>query len=472
MNVLNFRNQSAKSNISRMNRSGREFANTQFCLFAAHKKNDLIAFLARDVASISSFVPKAILTIVTALTLLANLAGCGRKTEAPTEAQPVITSDSIAFPAGSPSLKNILTTKVEASRDRELNIPGRLVWDEDRTVRVFTPFAGRVSKVIANVGDRVVQGQALAELQSPDFAIAQTDARKAATMLTLANQSLSRVKELVANGIAAGKDLHQAQFDFANAEAEANRAYARLKLYGNTQAVDQRFRLASPVAGTVVERNLNPGQELRPDQPTAPQFVVTDPGKLWVQLDATEADLKFLKPGTPLHVYSNQYPDEIFTGELKQIADFIDPVSRTLKLRGALPNLDRRLKAEMFVNARVPVPRSEFPTVPDKAVFLDGKRRFVFLKIGAEKYTRKEVNIILDTTSTANAQNGLRVTSGVKEGDEVVVSGNLFMQQMLSAAAAASPIPTTTNAKASSEPSMPIAGGTSAGTNASTSRTP
>ena len=100
-------------------------------------------------------------------------------------------------------------------------------------------------------------------------------------------------------------------------EAEANRAQARLKLYGNSQNVDQRFNLVSPVAGTIVERNLNPGQELRPDQPAAPQFVVTDPTRLWAQLDAAETDLKLLKPGTAIVVTSNQYPDDSFAGELK-----------------------------------------------------------------------------------------------------------------------------------------------------------
>ena len=411
---------------------------------------------------VNTFADNKIIGLMALVVLSVALSGCEHKTDAPTEAQPSITGETIIFPAGSPSLKNIITAKVETSRDRELNIPGRLVWDEDRTVRVFTPFAGRVSKVIANVGDRVVQGQVLAELQSPDFAIAQTDARKAATMLTLAGQSLSRVKELATNGIAAGKDLHQAQSDYANAEAEANRADARLKLYGNTQTVDQRFRLVSPITGTVVERNLNPGQELRPDQPTAPQFVVTDPAKLWVQLDAVEADLKFLKPGTALRVFSNQYPDDVFVGTLKQIADFIDPVSRTLKLRGTLPNTDRRLKAEMYVNARIAIPKSEFPTVPDKAVFLDGTRRFVFVKMGAEKYVRHGVNVILDTTSSATAQNRLRVASGVKEGDEVVVSGNLFMQQMIS----------TSSAATSATATNPAGKGSNAAGSGSASRTP
>jgi membrane fusion protein, heavy metal efflux system len=371
-------------------------------------------------------------SIFASLYLLA--AGCGHKAEAPEEAKPVVVGDIITFPASSPALKNIQTAKVLAPQGRELIIPGRLVWDEDRTVRVFTPFAGRVSKLTANVGDKVLQGQVLAELQSPDFAVAQADSRKAQSMLTLSKQALNRVKELAANGVAAGKDLQQSEADFANATAEANRALARLKLYGNSQNVDQRFNLVSPVAGVVVERNLNPGQELRPDQPGAPQFVITDPSHLWVQLDAAEADLKRLKPGAALVISSNQYPDDSFAGEIKQIADYIDPTSRTLKIRGLVPNSDRRLKAEMFVNARIALAKNEFPTVPEKAVFLEGIRHFVFVKTGSEKFTRRGIRVAMDSINAIAAQNGLKVLSGLQEGDEVVVSGNLFMQQMIASA--------------------------------------
>lgn len=369
-----------------------------------------------------------LVAILLAGALAAGLSACEHKAEVATDEAPKVSGETITFAASSPALKNIVTAKVEAPHDRQLNVPGRLVWDEDRTVRVFTPFAGRVSRVVANVGDRVAVGQVLAELQSPDFAVAQSDARKAQATLGVTKAALARVKELAANGIAAGKDLLQAEADYSNAEAEANRAQARLRLYGNRQDVDQRFLLVSPIAGTVVERNINPGQELRPDQPGAPQFVVTDPGKLWVQLDAAETDLSFLKPGTPILVMSGQYPDDTFAGELKQIADYIDPVSRTLKLRGSVANADRRLKAEMFVTARIAMPKSDYPAVPEKAVFLDGIRRFVFVKTSPEQFVRRGVKVGAEGGGLVPAM------SGLKEGEEVVTSGNLFLQQMVAAA--------------------------------------
>ena len=77
---------------------------------------------------------------------------------------------------------------------------------------------------------------------------------------------------------------------------------------------DGSYVLRSPLPGIVVERNLNPGQEFRPDQSGAPLFVVTDPSSLWIQIDAGEADLAKLKKGEGLLIESKQYPGERFQG--------------------------------------------------------------------------------------------------------------------------------------------------------------
>lgn len=344
----------------------------------------------------------------------------------------MVNGTTITFPPSSVQLKNIQTVKVGAPHDYTLQVPGRLTWDEDRTVRVFTPFAGRVARILVDVGQHVSAGQPLAELTSADFGQAQSDARKAEADLAIKASQLNRVRELAAAGVVAAKDLQQAEADHKSADAEFRRASGRVSLFGGNgnagAGVDQRFVLKSPLAGVVVERNINPGQELRPDQAGSPQFVVTDPTRLWTQLDASEADLKSVKVGTSLVITSGQYPDDTFAGELKQVADFVDPVSRTLKLRGVVPNADRRLKAEMFVSARIVVPKGDHPVVAEKAIFLDGLRRFAFVKTAAGTFVRRGVRV---GTSMGDV---VPVTAGLKEGDEVVVNGALYLQQMLAQA--------------------------------------
>src|SRR5205085_7907166 len=117
------------------------------------------------------------------------------------------------------------------------------------------------------------------------------------------------------------KDLQQAEADHATAAAEVQRTEALVKMFGDDgDAVSQQFRLKSPIAGLVVERNLNPGQELRPDQAAAPLFVITDPSDLWVQLDGHEGELRELRAGQVVTLSSSQYPDESFQGLIERLA--------------------------------------------------------------------------------------------------------------------------------------------------------
>ena len=370
----------------------------------------------------------AFIFAICVLVALLLLAGCGHANEAAAEDKPEVHGQSVVFPAGSTAAQRLAVEKVEPPVAHEVVIPGRLAWDEERTVRVFTPFAGRVTRIVANVGDHVRAGQALAEMLSPDFGQAQADARKAEADLLVATKSLERQRDLAAHGVAAAKDLQQAQADHSRAQAEYDRARGRLSAYANAAGSESRFVLAAAVAGTIVERNINPGQELRPDQPDKPQFVITDPTHLWVNLDASESDLRYLKRGQYIVVTSNQFPDDSFAGTLRQVADFVDPTTRTIKVRGEVPNANRALKAEMFVSAHLQVPAGEEPSVNARAVYLEGARRFAFVRTDASTFIRRPVKV------GPEYDGRMPVVAGLQAGEEVVTGGNLYLQQILASA--------------------------------------
>ena len=369
----------------------------------------------------------AFIFAICVLAALLLLTACGAK-EAGDEAKPVVRGDTIQFPKGSAAPQRFGVERVDAPAEHDLLLPGRLTWDEERTVRVFPPFAGRVTRMIARPGDRVAVGAPLAEMMSPDFGQAQADARKAQADLALAAKALERQKELTSHGVGSAKELEQAQADARKAQAESDRAVGRLAAYGHEVAGNNMFVLRSPTAGVVVERNLNPGQELRPDQPGAPLVVITDPAHLWIIIDANESDVGSVKPGMPFSVVSNQFPDASFPGALVQISDFIDPTSRTLKIRGNVPNTDRKLKGEMFVTARIRVPKGNLPTVASRAVYLSGTSNYVFVRTAPDTFVRRAVRVGRESDGR------MPVLSGLKEGEEVVVGGNLFLDQILAAA--------------------------------------
>jgi cobalt-zinc-cadmium efflux system membrane fusion protein len=339
-----------------------------------------------------------------------------------------IDGEAVIFPKGSPQLTSLTS---EAAIEREAagaTLNGRLSWNEDKTVRIYTPFAGRVSSILVQPGDKVQTGQTLAVIASPDFGQAQADARRAQGDFELAKQNLARVKDLHEHGVVAAKDLNVTEADFARAESELQRTQARLKLYGGGTQVDQSYALRSPLTGVVAEKNINPGQELRPDQMGAgvpALFVITDPAYLWVLLDATEKDLPQLKSGQLIKIRVPAFPDTAFEATIATISDFLDPTTRTIKVRATLSNAQRRLKSEMYVTAAINSKAGVVLQVPTRAVFFQGGRHFVFVDSDDGRFVRQEVKV------GDSYEGNMTILSGLQSGQKVVSEGALLLQQML-----------------------------------------
>ncbi len=346
---------------------------------------------------------------------------------------PRVAGERITFPADAPQLGALSVAWVDHESDASTRLFGRLAWDEDATVRVFTPFAGRVRRVLVDVGGPVAKGAPLAEIESPDFGQAQADMRTADGAERLAESNLARLRELYDRGAAPRKDVEAAEAESARATSERARARARLASYGAAaDSVDGVFLLRSPIAGTVVERTVTPGQEVRPDQMLAnapqlfsPLFVLSDPSRLWVQIDATESEMACLTPGAPLRLESGAFPGRPFQGRLDRVSEAIDPVTHTVKARGIVPNPYRRLKAEMFVSVDVPSRATSDVSVPSPAVFLKGDRHFVFVEERPGTFVRREVDV------SAERDHRVLVSAGVRAGERVVTDGCVLLEGLL-----------------------------------------
>lgn len=155
------------------------------------------------------------------------LVACGKKEAPEADDDPKVSGQTITFPESVRTLPGIVGQPVKAGGERMISMPGRLVWDEDKTVRVSSPFAGRVMEILVQPGTAVKAGQPLALLTSPDFGVAQADARKAAADSAYAQKSLTRQRELYDAGVIAQKDFEQAQADSARAMADLQRTRRR-----------------------------------------------------------------------------------------------------------------------------------------------------------------------------------------------------------------------------------------------------
>jgi cobalt-zinc-cadmium efflux system membrane fusion protein len=372
---------------------------------------------------------------------VAALAGCTKNAAVVREEppQPKVDGDkgTVQFETNAPELTSIAVEAAQARTLAVTHVTGRLYWDDDVTVRVFTPVAGRVIAVKAGLGQRLAAGAPLAEIDSPDFGQALANARTAVGNLAAADKAYTRSQELLQHGAAAQKDVEAAQAAEVAALAERDRAEAVLANYGGSdKSTNSVYILRSPLAGELVDKNITPGQELRADLMLAnapnlfaPSFVVSDPAKLWLQIDVGEDSLTSLQKGQHVRITTPALPGREFEGIVDNIGDTMDPTTRTIKVRGVVDNPDRLLKAEMYV--LVDVVRTPARTtamgveVSAKALFMKGTDSYLFIEESPGTFQRKLVKVGIEQ------DNKVPVLEGVDAGEKVVTEGALLLQSLV-----------------------------------------
>ena len=369
-------------------------------------------------------------SLLASFLLVIAMCGCNSKAEPQQPAQPVAEGDHIIFPQDSKQLAALISVAAEPEAGQSVIVPGRIAWDETRTSRVFSSVAGRVVALKVHPGEAVRPGQPLALISSPDFGQAQAEVRKAQADFALSGKNQARARELFEVGVIALKELQAADADLERARAERDRTLAREKLFGASQEVDQLYRLAAPIGGMVVESNVNPGQEVRPDQaqPGAPALVViSDPTRLWVLIDVPETLAEAFRPGMKVRVRTPTWPDVKFEAQIENVAAFIDPSTHAVQVRASIDNRDRRLRAEMYVTAETTIIKSGALRIPAAAALLVGDRYYAFVDESDGRYLRRSLQVEEVGFGT------LRVTKGLDPGEKVVSEGALLLQQILSA---------------------------------------
>lgn len=353
------------------------------------------------------------------------LASCSEAPAPQAEAPaPIVQGRQLRFTAGHPQLLLLPVAAATAALPITVELPAKLVWNEERTQRIYPSFAGRVTAIKADVGQRVRAGAPLAVLASPDFGQAQSDTARAEADARLAAKALQRQRELFDAGIVARKELEQAEAEQERARAEVERAQARTRLYGGSGSVNQQLVLSASLAGIVVERNLNPGQELRPELsgPGVPAlFVVTDPVSLWLQIDARETEIGVVRPGQRFQLRVPALPGQVFEGRIVTSSDFIDPLTRTIKIRASVANPKRLLKAEMLATAVFERRFEQGLVVPASAVLLHGSQHRVFVQTQPGAFEPRRVELSYEGSRE------VVVSSGLQAGEQVVTENALLL---------------------------------------------
>lgn len=301
----------------------------------------------------------------------------------------------------------------------------RLALADDVTARIFPALSGRVVNLQASIGDRVQRGAPLATLDAPDFGQAVADLRKAEADSAQKSKALARARILYEGEALARRELEAAEADARASQAESSRA--RLRLAGlsaaDSHVEGQRLVLRAPLNGIVVDRQANPGTEVRQDTPN-PLFVISDLRYLWLNIDLPETAAAFAKPGQIVTFSVPAYPGTDFRARVEKVGAMVDPTTRRIQVRATVDNADGRLKPEMYAHATISTPDAPaLIRLPAGAVLTGGIRSYVFVEAAPRTFERRAVNIARNDTDLVY----LTPDSPVKPGDKVVVRGALLL---------------------------------------------
>jgi cobalt-zinc-cadmium efflux system membrane fusion protein len=331
--------------------------------------------------------------------------------------------DKILVPEGSALRSRLVVMAApEQPISAKLALPALVESDPARTAAVLPALGGRVRELKVALGERVVRGQTLALIDSPDLAQAYDDNDKAADAFRLTDKALARQREQSKIGTVSDQDLDQANSNYAQAGAEYARTQARLKTLGasaDTKPPSRLLTVTAPLSGSITTLAVTPGTII--NDPTQSIMTIADLSTVWVTAMVPEKDVAAISKDQDAEVRLMAYPDRALYGKVLFVSDVIEPDSHRNKLRISFANADHALKPNMFATVTLlGAPRSRV-VLPSSALLMNNDRTSVFVAVAPWTFERRSVDPELEEgTSVA-------IRSGINAGDQVVVKGGILL---------------------------------------------
>jgi cobalt-zinc-cadmium efflux system membrane fusion protein len=332
----------------------------------------------------------------------------------------------------------LVKTAVAARRKLESPLPltGEIRFDERHVTHIAPSSEAMIRAVRVSVGDPVVAGAALIELESVALGEAQSQYLESRGALELARRTAARAESLRAEQIASEKEWLQARQENEAAEIRARAAGEKLGRLGLSPAEVEglasrggtagrgTFVLRAPAAGIVLEMHAVPGELVRPDEAI---LTVGDLSDLWILADLYEDQLGRVlahqKVALKAGVSAKAFPGEVFPGSVDFIAPTMDEKTRTVKVRIAVKNPEGKLRAVMFAAVQLYLPgEAEGLTAPRAAVLSDEGRSFVFVQIEGEFFMRRPVE------TGRSGLDWIEITQGLTGGETVATDGAFLLK--------------------------------------------
>ncbi len=327
---------------------------------------------------------------------------------------------------------------------------GEIAANDDTTTQVFSPYSGRVTRLIAKLGDHVEKGDPLMTVaaseavQTRNDLIAAVDALAAAQAQDkVATANESRQRQLYLGQSTALKDWQQSQSDLVAAQTALRTAQTalaeqrnRLRILGMgdrdiaalehsraPEKLSSEATIVAPISGTVIQRQVGLGQFIQSGA-SSPVYSIGNLSTVWVIGNVHESDAPMMQVGAPVEVQVIALPGITFAARLSWVAPSIDPTTHRLAVRAEVNNPGGILKPQMFASVHIHAGDDRMSlAVPDNAVIYEGDDARVWI-------ANRDKSLGLRLIKTGRDQNGeVEALSGLKAGDLIVTSGSLFIDR-------------------------------------------
>jgi cobalt-zinc-cadmium efflux system membrane fusion protein len=358
-----------------------------------------------------TFIKSLVLASLTA----AILPGCSEQKENIKEERFVVTDSLIN--------RLLIDTIGQANSLSSRNFSARIIADEEKMANIFPMVSGIVKNVPIKLGDKVNKGQLLATMESAEMAGFDKEAISASAELRNAERNAQLTEDLYKDGLASERELDEARNNLKVAQAEHKRSLAILQLNGGNK--NGTYTIKSPIAGFVIEKNVNSNMQVRPDNDQS-IFKIADLSKVWALINIYESDISRIEEGNEVDIYVLSYPEKTFKGKIDKIYNILDAESKVMNARVTIDNPGFMLKPGMMATVQIAVKsRINLPVINSNSVIFDNNKNYVLLLDQENKIKIQEVEVAY------KAENKSYLSKGIRQGDRVIGSKQVFLYESL-----------------------------------------
>ncbi|MCH2219928.1 MAG: efflux RND transporter periplasmic adaptor subunit [Dechloromonas sp.] len=307
----------------------------------------------------------------------------------------------------------------EQQVNEQITVTASIQANQDKLARVAPRVAGKVIRVMANLGDQVTQGRTLALIDSIEVGEAHSAYAQAASEFALAKATADRAEKLYSDQIIPQKEYLRARADLEKSKAVLRAAAEKRQALGiagpaTPQTGGSVFAVVAPFSGTIIEKKAVLGELAQSDKAL---FSIADLSNVWIDANLYEKDLGKVRVGAQASVTVAAYPNEVFKGKVTYISSMMDKETRTAKARVEVPNPEGRLKLDMFATASIAAAAlANMLLLPEEAVVLVQGQPTAFVQEDGG-FEPRAVNL------GEKLRGQVILKAGVRPGERVVTSG-------------------------------------------------